>query len=72
MQRFHVADDADDFAPLRQAPNIRRAQRWLFAAHLEALANRIFIRKIASRQRLVDEHHARRFQRVGLGEVAPS
>ena len=70
MQRLHVADHANNFAPLRQTPDVRGAQRWLLAAHLEPLAKRIFIRKIAPGQGLVDEHGAGRLQRVGLAEVA--
>lgn len=58
-----IPDDADDLTPERSPiPAVKR----------DSLADRILVRPIFARQRLVDDHHRRRVATVAVCENAPT
>src|SRR5262245_32159819 len=61
---LHVADHADDFAHRRDV--------FYRNAGADAFSDRVFVREVAARQRLIDDDDARRLQVVALGEFAPA
>jgi hypothetical protein len=59
-----IADNADDFAD-------RRVARLCRDVWADAFADRVFVRKEAPRERLIDDRNAARFQIIARVEVAP-